>query len=187
MRSIVDPTNTAVDTGRVILETERLVLREVVDGDAEGLFRLDSDPRVHEYLGKNPVARIEQSVAIVARIREQYRRYGIARWATIEKRSGDFIGWSGLRRVPETINGHADFIDVGYRFIPAYWGKGYATESSLAAVRYAFDVMQEPVVYGHADRENVASRRVLEKAGLRHAGTFIYEMKPTEWYELRRT
>jgi RimJ/RimL family protein N-acetyltransferase len=169
-----------------MVETDRLVMRELVESDVEHMFRLDSDPRVHEYLGKNPVARIEQSVAIVARVREQYRLYGIGRWATIEKATGDFIGWSGLRLVPETINGRTDFIDLGYRFMPAYWGKGYASETAIASVRYGFDVMNLDLICGHADRNNLGSRRVLEKAGLRHTGSFIYDLQPTEWYELHR-
>ncbi|CAN5696566.1 GNAT family N-acetyltransferase [soil metagenome] len=175
-----------LDTGRVMVETDRLVMREFVEGDAESLFRLDSDPEVHRYLGGNPLVHIDQSVAIVARVRQQYRTNGIGRWVTLEKSSGDFLGWSGLRFVPETVNGRVDFIDLGYRFLPAFWGKGYASEAAIASVRHGFDVMKLDAICGYADRDNTASRRVLEKAGLCHTGSFLYDLKPTEWYELAR-
>jgi ribosomal-protein-alanine N-acetyltransferase len=77
---------------KVFIETERLILRELVPIDAEGMFELDSDPLVHTYLGESPITTIEQAKANIALIRKQYVDNGIGRWALIEKQTGNFMG-----------------------------------------------------------------------------------------------
>ena len=79
------------------LETERLILRELLETDLEGMFELDSNATVHKYLGNNPITTREQAAENIRYIREQYDKLGIGRFAAIEKSSGDFIGWSGLK------------------------------------------------------------------------------------------
>ena len=86
------------------LETERLILRELLPTDVVGMFELDSDPEVHKYLGNNPVRTIEETREIIKIICQQYLDNGIGRWAAIEKTSGEFIGWSGLKFIREYEN-----------------------------------------------------------------------------------
>lgn len=74
------------------IETERLILRDLIDTDALGMFNMDADPRVHLYLGNSPVSSINQSRADINFIREQYKSNGIGRWAVIDKVTGDFLG-----------------------------------------------------------------------------------------------
>ena len=82
---------------KIYAETERLILREVLDSDLEGFFELDSNPEVHKYLGKKPIKTKEQSREAIQFIRNQYKERGIGRFAAVEKSSGDFIGWTGLK------------------------------------------------------------------------------------------
>lgn len=171
------------------LETDRLILRELLESDVEGMFALDSDPLVHQYLGNNPIKTKQQAKEVIQSIRKQYDEFGIGRFAAIEKSSGDFIGWSGLKLnagEKEALNGFHDFIDIGYRFIPKYWGKGYATESSLATLKFGFETMSYPIIYGAAEIENVASNKVLQKIGLKFVNEFHYEEIPCNWYELKK-
>ncbi|NND10853.1 MAG: GNAT family N-acetyltransferase, partial [Flavobacteriaceae bacterium] len=115
------------------LETERLILRDLLESDVDGIFELDSDSLVHEYLGKKPISTIKEAEEIVGFIRDQYEKRGIGRFAAVEKSSGDFIGWSGLKfntGEKETIGKKRDFYDIGYRLIPRFWNNGYATESA---------------------------------------------------------
>jgi ribosomal-protein-alanine N-acetyltransferase len=169
-----------------IAESERLLYRELLPEDEQKMFELDSDPEVHRFLGNQPVTSIVQCRQTIAAVRHQYVTYGIGRWATIEKSSGEFIGWSGLKHVTELVNNHVDYIDVGYRLIPKYWGKGYATESAKKAIEYGFDVMKLKEIYAGADCKNVASRRVLEKSGMQYIETFDYKGRATDWFKIEK-
>jgi ribosomal-protein-alanine N-acetyltransferase len=169
-----------------VIETERLILRGLLPGDAAGIYELDSNPEVHRYLGRKPITTIEEAQAVIAFIRQQYADNGIGRWAMIEKATGGFMGWTGLKLITTLTNNHINYLDLGYRMMPRYWGKGYATESAAASVLYAFKQLQAKAVYGMADVDNKASRRVLEKAGLRYVETFDYEGDAHDWLRLMR-
>ena len=171
---------------KIFTETERLILRGIIAGDEGGLFELDSDPEVHRYLGNKPVLHIEQARETVQLIRQQYIDYGIGRWAVIEKASGNFIGWAGLKFVTDKINNHIRFYDLGYRLIKKYWGKGYATEAAKASLEYGFNGLNLPVIYGMADTENTGSNNVLTKVGLSFINTFDHEGIKHHWYSITK-
>ena len=156
---------------KALLETERLILREILPTDIEGMFELDSNPIVHKYLGNKPLKTKYDSEKIIQNIIKQYEERGIGRWAAIEKSTGDFIGWSGLKLntgEKDSLNGKQNFYDIGYRFIPRYWGKGYATESAIVALDYGFKVKQYETIVGVALTDNIGSNKVLQKIGLQH-------------------
>jgi len=167
-------------------ETPRLILRELVATDDKGMFELDSNAEVLKYLYTEPQTKIEQSRDVIAFIRKQYMENGIGRWAVIEKQSGDFIGWAGLKLVTQTINNRTNYYDVGYRLIPRYWGRGYATELCRASVDYGFNVLKLDLVCATASMHNLASRKVLEKTGLKFIEEFLYDNHHEAWYEIRR-
>jgi len=165
-------------------ETERLMLRELLPSDVEGMFRLDSNPEVHKYLGKNPVTNVSQIHDVLANIHRQYRDNGIGRWAVILKETNEFIGWSGLK-IEKNVNGHERFYDLGYRFIQEFWGKGYAFESAKAFVDFGFSEMNLTVINAIADVNNQGSRKVLEKCGFKAVNEFILDGDPHIWFELK--
>jgi len=174
---------------KIHLETEHLILREIVPSDLEGMFELDSNSTVHKYLGAKPIKTKKEAAAVIRFIRGQYRDYGIGRFAAIEKSSGDFMGWSGLKfntGEKEELNGKIDFFDIGYRFIPRYWGKGYATESAIAALDFGFKTMNYKIIVGAALIDNIASNKVLEKIGLKYISNFNFENTTACWYELKK-
>ena len=149
-----------------ILETPRLLLRQMTEDDADHLFALAQNPNVTRYiLGEPPLTSREQAVAVIReRVFPQYA-LGLGRWACIEKRGGGFIGWCGVKHVPE--DGE---YDLGYRFFEACWGQGYATEAARGACDFARRHLPGKRVVGKAMRDNHASRRVLEKCGLVYQG-----------------
>lgn len=159
---------------KIFAETERLILRELMPADAEGMFDMNSDPDVHRYLGNKPVKSIEQSIAEIEFIRKQYVENGIGRWAVIEKTSGNFLGWSGLKLITETTNNHINYYDLGYRFSKRFWGKGYATETAIAVIHYGFTELKLNEIIGIADINNLGSIHVLEKVGLKRVSVFDY-------------
>ncbi|WP_452602875.1 GNAT family N-acetyltransferase [Pontimicrobium sp. MEBiC06410] len=170
------------------IETERLILREFIDSDVDGLFELDSNPIVHRYLGNNPVKSKDESYKYIQDCKPKYKKHGICRLAVIEKASGNFIGWSGLRFIDDyTFNNHTNFYDVGYRLIPKYWGKGYATESGIASVNYGFNTLKLDTIYGITELGNEASHKALLKIGLDYLEDFYYpkEQLKLRWYSIK--
>lgn len=165
---------------KIYAETDRLILRELLLTDDTEMFAMDSDPEVHKFLGNKPTKEIEETRKTIELVRQQYIDNGIGRWAIIEKSSGEFVGWTGLKLMKDTINNHSNFYDVGYRLAQKHWGKGYATESAKASLRYAFEEMNLSEVFGITHVENMVSRKALEKCGLKFIETFVWG----QWNEL---
>lgn len=171
---------------QIFTETNRLFLREILPSDVDGLFELDSDPEVNRYLGNKPVQSKEQTKEIIQFIRQQYVDNGIGRWAIIDKTNNNFIGWTGLKLVRETINNHTNYYDLGYRLIKRYWGQGIATESALASLQYGFDVLKANEIYAMAQVENKASNKILANVGFSLIETFTYDNEEHNWYKIER-
>jgi ribosomal-protein-alanine N-acetyltransferase len=152
---------------KVILETDRLLLREYVEEDAEALFKLSSDPEVLRFLPDERLLNVEQARQIlVDHPIADYRKYGFGRGACILKSTGEQIGFAGLKYLEELGE-----VDVAYRLMPTHWGQGLATEAALASVRFGFSDLGLKQIIGLVMPENIASVRVLEKTGLRYAET----------------
>ena len=77
---------------KIHIETERLIIRDLEAFDAKGIFELDSDPKVHEFLGKNPIKIVKEAEGVINGIRQHYVENGIGRWAIVDKKTNDFIG-----------------------------------------------------------------------------------------------
>lgn len=147
-------------------------------GDAEAFYLLNADPDVIRYTGEPPCESVASARAAIATYPD-WERYGIGRWATVHKDSGRVVGFSGLKYLPER-----DEVDLGYRFLPRYWGKGLATEASRACLDYGFKVLGLKRIVGFAFAENVASLRVLNKLGFRRQEPVSYEGEMVEYYAL---
>lgn len=164
---------------KTLIETKRLVLREITMQDAENLFQLHSHPDVQKYTGEPVVESMaEMEKAIRARI-TRYEQYGYGRWATFLKEGNQFVGWAGLAYLPEF-----DEIDLGYRFLPEFWGKGIATEASEAILHYGFQTLKLNRIIAIALPENLASIRVMEKVGMDFEKMAPYEPEGEDvtWY-----
>jgi RimJ/RimL family protein N-acetyltransferase len=167
-----------------LIETERLLLRELMPADDKAMFELDSDAEVHRYLGSKPIQSIEESQQVIQFIRDQYKTNGIGRWAVVDKQTQNFIGWAGLKFITEPINNHVNYYDLGYRFIRKYWGKGFAFESARAVLKFGFETMQLEEIYAMAELGNTASQNVLTKAGLQFVETFTWQAETMRWYKI---
>lgn len=169
---------------KIFAETERLILREILPSDVDGMFELHSDPEVHRFLGNKTVTSQEQTIDIINFVRQQYVDVGIGRWAIIDKNTNNFIGWTGLEFVTERINNHKNYYDLGYRLIRKYWGQGLATETAFASLKYAFNNLDADEVFARTDSENINSSRVLEKVGLKFIETFDLDGIKHNWYKI---
>jgi [ribosomal protein S5]-alanine N-acetyltransferase len=168
----------------LIIETERLLLRQLLPSDAEAMFELDGNPNVHRYLGNEPVTSIEQVRGYIKAIRNQYITNGIGRFAVVLKETNEVIGWSGLKFITEYENNYINFYDIGYRIQEKHWKKGYALESAIAWLDYGFKVMKIPIMYGSAHVDNIGSNKILQKIGMNQNGQFYWRDLPCNWYEL---
>ncbi|WP_298903441.1 GNAT family N-acetyltransferase [uncultured Psychroserpens sp.] len=164
---------------KTLIETERLLLREITLDDKEALFKLHSNPEVQKYTGEPVVKSIEAMTKAIEKRIINYKKYGFGRWATILKNGNQFVGWSGLAYLPEF-----DEIDLGYRFLPEYWGLGIATEASHAILNYGFDRLKLKKIIAIAEKENKASIRVMEKVGMKFDKFAPYEPESEDaiWY-----
>jgi RimJ/RimL family protein N-acetyltransferase len=155
---------------QIYLETERLILRRLTDADVENLFELDSDPAVMRFInGGRPTPWEVIATETLPRLLAEYRRAdGYGRWAAIEKSTGEFIGWLSLR----AHDGDLGKVELGYRLRRSAWGKGYATEGSQALVDRGFSELGAQRISATTMTVNAASRRVMEKVGLKYVRTF---------------
>lgn len=172
---------------QVHIETERLILRDLCNEDAQGIYELDSDPEVHNFLGKKPIKSLDEAVEIIEFINLQYQENGIGRWAVIDKESRSFIGWSGFKFITKPINGRKNYYDLGYRFIRKFWGKGFASESAKACLNYGFNKMNQKEFFAMADKNNLASNKILEKIGMIKIEEFDYDAVPHNFYKINKS
>lgn len=154
------------------MHTDRLILRPLKMSDAPDLLLLDSNPEVMRFLGNRPVNSLNEVHIYLQNIMQQYIQNGIGRWAVMEKTSGFFVGWAGMKYIDTTINNHSHFYDVGYRLKPEFWGKGYATECTRLWVNYATDVLHLNTLYAITHVENLASQNVLKKCSFTQKNNF---------------
>ncbi|MGL4581624.1 MAG: GNAT family N-acetyltransferase [Flavobacterium sp.] len=154
---------------KYILETERLLLRELTIDDATNFYQLNLNPNVMRYTGDDAFSSVEEAHTFLANYSD-YERNGYGRWAVIRKEDNAFLGWCGLK-----YNADIGETDIGFRFFEEFWNKGYATESAKACLEYGFTTLGLPHIIGRAMRENMASIKVLEKIGLVYDNEFDFD------------
>lgn len=167
-----------------ILETPRLQLRRFQISDTEAVYQYGSNLEVNKYTGEPPLKSLAEARNIITNVNFQdYKKYGYGRWAVVYKEDNLVIGFAGLKYLPEF-----DETDIGYRFLPEYWGKGIATEASLPIIKYGFERLELNRIIGIADPENFASCKVLEKIGMKFYQKSNYEdsQKIYNWYKIEK-
>ncbi len=147
-----------------ILETQRLVLRRLKMDDLEALFALYSDEETRQYFPEKTL-NLEQTKLELEWFLNGHPSYPeLGLWATIYKPTGGFIGRCGL--LPWTIESSHE-VEVSYLIDKAFWGQGLATEAARAILEYGFGDLNLSRLICLIDPENIASKRVAEKIGMR--------------------
>jgi [ribosomal protein S5]-alanine N-acetyltransferase len=159
------------------LLTDRLILRDITEADAELLFDIDSDPEVMRYIGPRPAPDL---AAYRDRTRTVHMPFQAHPWhglrIVLDRTGGAFLGWVFAR--PATDSKFAreigwsrpDEVEVGYRYRRSAWGRGLATEAAAPLVRIALSDPATTAVVACALAGNTGSLRVLEKLGLERVG-----------------
>lgn len=154
----------------VILETERLIVRTWLLDDLSELFEIMSNVKVHTYTKdkNNPwdVQRTEEYIQFM--IKKDFKTLDNYHGAVIEKSTGKLIGLCGLNPYKENEP------EIEWKLGESFWGKGYATELGKKMINEAFIATKVRGIYGMAQIENSASRRVLEKIGMKYIGSQLF-------------
>lgn len=153
---------------KMILETERLMLREMNQEDYEALCRMLQDEEVmyaYEHAFEE-----EEAHQWLDRQIQRYQEFGYGLWAVILKENGEMIGQCGITR--QECDGKT-VLEVGYLFEKAYWHHGYATEAAAACKEYAFEKLGAKEVYSIIRDNNQASQNVAKRNGMECRGMFV--------------
>lgn len=151
---------------KCILETSRTYLREFTLDDTQKIFEMRSDSQIMRYMPEHLCENITftNSVAIVEDNIKAYKNNpGLGAWPVILKVSEEFIGWVLLNKLEKT-----NEIEIGYHFIPKFWGQGLCFEVTTALLEYGFQIVGLNRIVGITNPENKVSIRILEKLGLKY-------------------
>lgn len=173
--------HTASPRGQTLVaETDRLLIRLPEDEDAPAYHAIHADPDVTRWLGGPRPNSVEDELERIASRRAMHDELGFTMWTVEEKASGEVVGLAGLFAVDHV----GPDIEVAYHFRKDRWGRGYATEAARACLDYGFDVAGLRTIVGLVDPGNTASQRVIEKCGLKPAGTAHHYDKDLLKYSL---
>jgi len=164
----------------VRIDTPRLLLRPFTEADLDDLVALHGDPSVMRFIDDGrPVPADVVAGKTLPGILRSYSELpsGLGSRAIVEKATGEFVGWVSLAPASSVglDVGSGAGLELGYRLRPTRWGAGYASEAARAVVDLAFGQLGAGRIVATTMTVNVGSRRVMEKAGLRHVRTFFEE------------
>lgn len=165
---------------KIILETERLILRELTPDDAKDVYELNLNINNIKYTGDKPF-RDEKEAKTFLENYKDYELNGYGRWYVIKKSTNEFIGWCGLK-----YGEMENETDIGFRFFEEEWNKGYATESAIACLNYGFKKLNLKRIIGRAMKENIGSIKVLEKIGLKYEKEVEFDGKEAVIYKIEK-
>lgn len=155
-------------TMKMILETERLYLREMEQSDFDSLCKILKDEEtMYAYEGAFNDAEVQEWLD---KQFSRYDKYGFGLWAVILKKTGVMIGQCGLTMQQWK---EKELLEIGYLFQRSYWHKGYATEAAKACKKYAFEVLNADEVCSIIRDTNIASQNVAIRNGMIATDTWI--------------
>ncbi len=152
----------------MILETERLYMREMTQEDFQSLCKIMQDEETM-YAYEGAFSDVEVQEWLDRQI-SRYRKWGFGLWAVILKGTDEMIGQCGLTMQPWK---DKEVLEVGYLFRRIYWHNGYAVEAAKACKRYAFETLDAKEVCSIIRDTNIASRNVAVRNGMTIADSWM--------------
>ena len=161
------------------LETERLIIREFTEDDADAFHATAGDPEVMGRIPCGPSPTVKETGRKIAKIIKCYEEWGCCMWALILRETGEMVGDCGLMPV----EGKGPEIELTYDIARKHWGKGYATEASIACLHYGLEEMELDRIIAITFPDHFASMRIMEKAGMKRVGLKTYYSQEMVEYE----
>ncbi len=151
------------ECGKIMIETERLIIREMVQTDFDALCKILCDEEVMRTAYESAFS-AEEAQSWMNRNFKRYEEYGFGLWAVVLKETGTMIGQCGLTMQKWK---EKEILEIGYLFQKAYWHRGYAAEAAIACKEYAFSVLNADSVYSSIRDTNTASQNVAVRSGMK--------------------
>jgi RimJ/RimL family protein N-acetyltransferase len=156
------------DHDEQIHRSKRMILRKPVIEDLDDVFAIFGDPETNLFNPAGPLKTIAEAQIRLESWIEHWRRHGFGDWAiSMADAPGTIIGFGGLAYLRF---GEQERVNLGFRFATQAWGSGLATELGEFALQYGFGVLRFEEIWARARENHRASRRVLEKVGLKRIG-----------------
>jgi [ribosomal protein S5]-alanine N-acetyltransferase len=150
----------------ILFETERLIVRHYTKDDSDNFFLLNGDVEIVRYI--RPAKSRGDCDEFLAQIINRYEEKPLeGRWAAVDKYSNEFIGSFAFIPIEGT-----GMMQLGYALLKENWGKGYATELTLAGLDYVFTKTSLTEIFAVTETANVTSQKVLLKAGFIDEATY---------------
>jgi RimJ/RimL family protein N-acetyltransferase len=163
-----------------LLHTKRLLLRPRTLEDVDANLAMDLDSRVHRYILAKAPDPDPWRARIIAQIASGWPPTG-GIWVVERQSEPGFLGWCGLFPL-----GHSGLIEIGYRYVPAAWGRGVASEAARAVLEHGFRALALDPIVAVTHPDNRASQRVLQKIGLLPSGEAFYYGQWLRFFRLTR-
>ena len=164
-----------------VLETPRLILRHLCHDDVDAIFAVIGDAEAMRYYPRT--FQRKDAEEWIERNRKRYVEQGHGLYAAVLKATGEVIGDCGLVR--QQVEG-LSLLEVGYHVRRDQWGNGYATEAARACMSYAFHNLKADKVVSLIRPENLPSRRVAERNGMKIERQITYLGLPHLIYAIGR-
>lgn len=162
----------------IILETNRLILRDLREADLPVLIAMNQDSDIIRYFPKL-YSKVD-SFRLYQGIQDEVKAYGYSLWAVEEKISQKFIGLVGLHHSDLQIFSGKEAVEIGWRLRKEFWNRGYATEAAQACLDFAFQKAGLSEVYSFTSLLNQPSQKVMQKLGMEFVKEFDNEKVPAD-------
>jgi [ribosomal protein S5]-alanine N-acetyltransferase len=156
------------------IETERLLLRKFTTDDKEALFKIFNDGGKIHKTDKHGPLNDNYVREYIRKIIEHYEKYGFGVWIIVEHSTNNIIGYCGIKKITINNNDNEKKNGLSYRIHKDFWNKGFATEAVRAVLDYAFNALKLSEVVACILNDNVASKSVAKKVGLKYLNDCIY-------------
>lgn len=153
-----------------MLKTPRLIFRHFFPADLKQLYQeIYSHPLVAKSLSPTGFLTLEQTAHLLSRRLDHWQKHGFGVWALVHQQNQQLMGHCGLHYL-----GNTSEVELTYAINPFYWGQGFATEAAKAVLQWGFDTLRLKQIVAVTAPDNVASRRVMQKLGMKYEKNIQY-------------
>ncbi len=165
----------------IIIETDRLVIREFEEDDLLSLYKIESDPRIVEFIPWSKLSTLNECNRKIKKYISDYKRYKLNSWAVTIKETSEVIGITQL-----VYSNKIKGVEIGTKILPEYWSMGYASELSKAVVRYGLYELGIDEITAVTDVNNAGAIKSLINMGMTLKKYGYYNGAEAAFYSLKR-